>query len=125
MAKIAQTLYASTFLNMQLQGAFIDAFDLLRDPRLDRVFAARIDIGVEPTDLMAFMKIYNGGPPAEKAEGMVQVNAFTPDPTHGLQSKRHKSGAVPERARRPPGSRPPPSASLCSPRPTLSCRYSP
>jgi hypothetical protein len=80
MAKIAQTLYASTFLNMQLQGAFIDAFDLLRDPRLDRVFAARIDIGVEPTDLMAFMKIYNGGPPAEKAEGMVQVNAFTPLP---------------------------------------------
>ncbi|KAJ7876616.1 hypothetical protein B0H13DRAFT_2668595 [Mycena leptocephala] len=80
MAKIAQTLAASTFINMQLQGAFIDAFDLLRDPRLDRPFAARVDIGVEPTDLMAFVKIYSGGPPAEKAEGMVQVNAFTPLP---------------------------------------------
>ncbi|KAJ7272146.1 hypothetical protein C8J57DRAFT_1317970 [Mycena rebaudengoi] len=80
MTKIAQTLNASTFLNMQLQGAFIAAFDLLRDPRLDRLFAARVDIGVEPTDLMAFMKIYSGGPPAEKGEGMVQVNAFTPLP---------------------------------------------
>ncbi|KAJ6570645.1 hypothetical protein DFH09DRAFT_1362712 [Mycena vulgaris] len=80
MTKIAQTLNASTFLNMQLQGAFIAAFDLLRDPRLDRLFAARVDIGVEPTDLMAFMKIYSGGPPAENAEGMVQVNAFTPLP---------------------------------------------
>ncbi|KAJ7194319.1 hypothetical protein GGX14DRAFT_679148 [Mycena pura] len=48
MTKIAQTLNASTFLNMQLRGAFIAAFDLLRDPRL-----ARVDIGVEPTDLMA------------------------------------------------------------------------
>ncbi|KAJ7912122.1 hypothetical protein B0H13DRAFT_2478288 [Mycena leptocephala] len=80
MAKIAQTLDASRFINMQLQGAFIDAFDLLRDPRLDRPFAARVDIGVEPTDLMAFVKIYSGGSPAEKAEGMVQVNAFTPLP---------------------------------------------
>ncbi|KAJ7440823.1 hypothetical protein B0H11DRAFT_2098434 [Mycena galericulata] len=80
MTKVGQTLNASTFLNMQLQGVFIAAFDLLRDPRLDRVFAARVDIGVEPTDLMAFMKIYDGGPPAEKAEGMVQVNAFTPLP---------------------------------------------
>ncbi|KAJ6457347.1 hypothetical protein C8R45DRAFT_1033421, partial [Mycena sanguinolenta] len=81
MTKIAQTLSAiDTFLNAQLQGAFIAAFDLLRDPRVDRLFAARVDIGVEPTDLMAFVKIYSGGPPAEKAEGMVQVNAFTPLP---------------------------------------------
>ncbi|KAJ7863671.1 hypothetical protein B0H13DRAFT_2354093 [Mycena leptocephala] len=80
MMKIAQNLDASTFLNMQLQSAFILAFDLLREPRLDRPFAARIDIGVEPTDLMAFMNIYAGGQPAEKTEGMVQINAFTPLP---------------------------------------------
>ncbi|KAJ6447766.1 hypothetical protein C8R45DRAFT_180799 [Mycena sanguinolenta] len=80
MMKVAQTLNASTFLNTQLQCAFIAAFDLLRDPRLDRPFAARVDIGVEPTDLMAFMKIFNGGPPVDNAEGMVQVNAFTPLP---------------------------------------------
>ncbi|KAJ7211901.1 hypothetical protein B0H12DRAFT_1276352, partial [Mycena haematopus] len=80
MAKIAQTLYASTFLNMQLQGAFISAFDLLRDPRLDRPFAARVDIGVEPADLMVFMDIYRGGPLPDKALGMVQVNALTPLP---------------------------------------------
>ncbi|KAJ7839436.1 hypothetical protein B0H14DRAFT_3869737 [Mycena olivaceomarginata] len=80
MTKIAQTLNASSFINMQLQGVFIDAFDLLRDPRVDRPFAARVDIGIEPTDPMAFVNIYGGGPAAEKAEGMVQVNAFTPLP---------------------------------------------
>ncbi|KAJ7786972.1 hypothetical protein B0H14DRAFT_3506162 [Mycena olivaceomarginata] len=80
MMKIAQNLDASTFLNMQLQSAFILAFDLLREPRLDRPFAVRIDIGVEPTDLMAFINIYAGGQPAEKTEGMVQINAFTPLP---------------------------------------------
>ncbi|KAJ7440827.1 hypothetical protein B0H11DRAFT_2098446 [Mycena galericulata] len=80
MMKVAQTLNASSFLNMQLQGAFIAAFDLLRDPRLDRVFAARVDIGVEPTDLMAFINIFRGGTPAQNVEGMVQVNAFTPLP---------------------------------------------
>ncbi|KAJ7498301.1 hypothetical protein B0H11DRAFT_2276018 [Mycena galericulata] len=78
MTKVAQTLNASSFLNMQLQGAFIAAFDLLRDPRLDRVFAARVDI--EPTDLMAFINIFRGGTPAQNVEGMVQVNAFTPLP---------------------------------------------
>ncbi|KAJ7784871.1 hypothetical protein DFH07DRAFT_947940 [Mycena maculata] len=75
MTKIAQTLNASTFLNMQLQGAFIDAFGLLRDPCLDWPFAARVDIGVEPTGLMDFMRIYRGGPPAENREGMVQQAA--------------------------------------------------
>ncbi|KAF8149240.1 hypothetical protein K438DRAFT_1866644 [Mycena galopus ATCC 62051] len=80
MSKIAQIFNASTFINMQLQGALIDAFDLLRDPRLDRPFAARVDIGVEPTNILAFIRIYGGGQPAENAEGMVQVNAFTPLP---------------------------------------------
>jgi hypothetical protein len=80
MAKIVQTLNASPFLSTHLQMAFIAAFGLLRDPRLDLPFAARIDIGVEPTDLMDFVKIYSGGPPGEEVMGMVQVNAFTPLP---------------------------------------------
>ncbi|KAF7346655.1 hypothetical protein MSAN_01803000 [Mycena sanguinolenta] len=80
MTKIAQTLNASKFLSTQLQMAFIAAFGLLRDPRLDRPFAAHIDIGIEPTDLMAFVKLHSGDSPGDKAEGMVQVNAFTPLP---------------------------------------------
>ncbi|KAJ6505753.1 hypothetical protein C8R47DRAFT_1102344, partial [Mycena vitilis] len=80
MMRVAQTLDASTFLTMQLQGAFVAAFDLLRDPHLDRLFAARVDIGVEPADLMAFMDIYHGGTGKPTTEGMVQINAFTPLP---------------------------------------------
>ncbi|KAJ7018815.1 hypothetical protein C8F04DRAFT_893477, partial [Mycena alexandri] len=111
MMKIAQTLDASTFLNMQLQGAFISAFDLLRDPRLDRPFAARVDIGVEPAHLMAFMQIYRGGTCPENVEAMVQVNAFTPLPdawitpqaTRIWRSGRERVASTPELASSPVG----------------------
>ncbi|KAJ7159020.1 hypothetical protein C8R43DRAFT_994743 [Mycena crocata] len=79
MMKVAQTLDASTFINMQLQACFILAFDLLRQPRLDRPFAAWIDIGIEPTDLRQFMGIYSGKS-TDDVPGMIQVNAFTPLP---------------------------------------------
>ncbi|KAJ6632105.1 hypothetical protein B0H10DRAFT_2206524 [Mycena sp. CBHHK59/15] len=62
MAKITQILSASTFLSMQLQACFVMAFDLLRQPRLDKPFVARVDIGIEPTDIMDFFNIYWGGP---------------------------------------------------------------
>ncbi|KAJ7624532.1 hypothetical protein FB45DRAFT_923648 [Roridomyces roridus] len=83
MQRVVQNLDASTFLNMQIQAAFILAFDLLRDPRINQMFAVRMDVGVEPTDLMKFLKIYHGradAPIPDNLEGMVQINAFTPLP---------------------------------------------
>jgi len=75
--KIAQTILASTLLNVSLQACFITAFGLLCRSRTDIPFAARLDIAIEPTDFVDFVNIYEGRP-AEKVKGMVQVNAFTP-----------------------------------------------
>ncbi|KAJ7436223.1 hypothetical protein FB451DRAFT_1571145 [Mycena latifolia] len=74
--KIIQNLAASTFLNMQMQSCFILAFDLLRRPRTDRPFIARLDVGIEPADMLEFLQIYNGLP-VDVVQGMVQINAFT------------------------------------------------
>ncbi|KAJ6573110.1 hypothetical protein DFH09DRAFT_1079266 [Mycena vulgaris] len=61
MPKIVEILTASDFLNMKPQACFIMAFDLLNRPRLDKPFAARLDLGVEPINLMDFLSIYWGG----------------------------------------------------------------
>ncbi|KAJ7086302.1 hypothetical protein C8R43DRAFT_311939 [Mycena crocata] len=79
MKKVSRALHGSTYINGQLQACFILAFDLLRNSRADRPFAARIDIGVEPTDVEQFMPVYNGRS-GDQVQGMVQVNAFTPLP---------------------------------------------
>ncbi|KAJ7457731.1 hypothetical protein FB451DRAFT_1372407 [Mycena latifolia] len=71
-AKCNHAMYCSK------EACFIMAFDLLRHPvGLDKPFAARLDIGVEPTDIIEFMNIYhNAGQPVENVEGMVQLNGF-------------------------------------------------
>ncbi|KAJ6480456.1 hypothetical protein C8R47DRAFT_1074209 [Mycena vitilis] len=57
------------------------AFDLLRQPQLDKPFVARIDIGVEPADVREFLSIYAVPEYVPRnSQGMVQVNAFTPLP---------------------------------------------
>ncbi|KAJ7160586.1 hypothetical protein C8R43DRAFT_993370 [Mycena crocata] len=84
MAKFSQNLLASDFLNAHLQSCFILAFDLLRRPQLDKPVVARVDIGIEPTDLMDFIGIYTGQRIA-KTQGMVQMNAFTVLPAESVQ----------------------------------------
>ncbi|KAJ7756710.1 hypothetical protein B0H16DRAFT_1214566, partial [Mycena metata] len=73
-----QTLSVSPYLNAHLQMCFILAFDLMRRPRSDESFMARVDIGVEPTDILQFLSIYSGQPTGGKVPGMVQLNVFTP-----------------------------------------------
>ncbi|KAJ7657291.1 hypothetical protein DFH06DRAFT_1473274 [Mycena polygramma] len=82
--KIGQTFVASDFIHIHIQLCFIMAFDLLRQPQLDKPFIARIDIGVEPADVREFFNIYTGQFPPGYVPGtfpgMVQVNGFTPLP---------------------------------------------
>ncbi|KAJ7629306.1 hypothetical protein B0H17DRAFT_550356 [Mycena rosella] len=83
LSKVSNTLRASLYLGRQLQGCFVLAYDLLRNQQLDKPFAARLDIGVEPVKLRDVVEIY-GGRPVEKVQGIVQVNAFTPLPNRYL-----------------------------------------
>ncbi|KAJ7128797.1 hypothetical protein C8R43DRAFT_1240220 [Mycena crocata] len=85
MAKFSENLpLASGFLNGKLQLCCILAFDLLHQPQLDKPFVARVDIGIEPTDLMDFMGIYTGKRTV-KTQGMVQLNAFTVLPAEAIE----------------------------------------
>ncbi|KAJ7660577.1 hypothetical protein B0H17DRAFT_1144946 [Mycena rosella] len=83
LSKVSKTLRSSLYLGRQLQGCFVLAYDLLRNQQLDKPFAARLDIGVEPVKLRDILEIY-GGRPVEKVQGIVQVNAFTPLPNRYL-----------------------------------------
>lgn len=65
---------------MSIQSCFALAFDLQHRQQLDRPFAARLDIGVEPTDILKFYDVYTGRPTDSNIPGMVQLNAFTPFP---------------------------------------------
>jgi hypothetical protein len=58
-------------------------FDLVKKPAPDTPFMARIDVGLEPSDITVFFKLYAdmyGDTEPEKIEGMLQINAVTPSP---------------------------------------------
>ncbi|KAJ7852240.1 hypothetical protein B0H13DRAFT_2398846 [Mycena leptocephala] len=53
-------------------------FDLLHRPRCDELLLARLDVAVEPSDIVDFADIFLGEASSEKKlQGMLQVNAFT------------------------------------------------
>lgn len=84
-----------TFLgaNLALQ------FDLTRNPIVDKPIPARVDIGIEPSSLVAFYQMYSGedmSRKVQKIEGMIQINAITAKPLDGpvpphLMEKWHQS----------------------------------
>ncbi|KAJ7277368.1 hypothetical protein C8J57DRAFT_1021447, partial [Mycena rebaudengoi] len=77
--KLVKNLQANPILDMVLQECFILDFDLLRRPRLDKPFMARIDIALEPANITDFGAIFFGqSPVGETMQGMVQVKGFTP-----------------------------------------------
>ncbi|KAJ7277287.1 hypothetical protein C8J57DRAFT_1126695 [Mycena rebaudengoi] len=77
--KLVKTLQANPVLDMVLQECFILDFDLLRRPRLDKPFMARVDIALEPANITDFGAIFFGqSPVGETVQGMVQVSGFTP-----------------------------------------------
>ncbi|KAJ7502694.1 hypothetical protein B0H11DRAFT_646961 [Mycena galericulata] len=83
--KIAEILHASSFLNTNLQCCFVLAFDLINQPRLNKPFVARLDLGVEPTEIIKFSEVYTGRHTDSPIPGMVQLNAFKPIPDSAIQ----------------------------------------
>jgi hypothetical protein len=78
--KFVRVFFANITLMMFLKVAIIYDCGLLDNPRLgfDVPFMARVDIAIEPTDILDFTRLYlNNGPIAEKLKGMVQVNAVS------------------------------------------------
>ncbi|KAG1842687.1 hypothetical protein C8R48DRAFT_737374 [Suillus tomentosus] len=78
--KFVRTFFANITLMMFLKVAIIYDCGLLDNSRLgfDVPFMARVDIAIEPTDILDFAGLYlNNRPIAEKLKGMVQVNAVS------------------------------------------------
>lgn len=78
--KFVRVFCANITLMMYLKVAIIYDCDLLDNPRLgfDVPFMARVDIAIEPTDILDFAGLYlNNRPTPEKLKGMVQVNAVS------------------------------------------------
>ncbi|KAJ6448355.1 hypothetical protein C8R45DRAFT_1046560 [Mycena sanguinolenta] len=84
-AKLIKTLMANPILLSQLQACFILTFDLLRRARSDELLFARLDVAVEPSDLVDFADLFLGvqgslaASEKQKVPGMLQAHSFTPD----------------------------------------------
>jgi hypothetical protein len=69
---------SNPILLVHLHSCFILAFDLLHRARCDELLLARLDVAVEPSDIVDFADIFLGEASSEKkVQGMLQVNAFT------------------------------------------------
>ncbi|KAJ7752479.1 hypothetical protein DFH07DRAFT_825496 [Mycena maculata] len=76
--KLIEKLVSNAVLRLYLQTCFVLDLDLLRHPHLDKPFMARVDIGIEPADILDFVNIFLGQGPSKKTiPGMLQVNGFT------------------------------------------------
>ncbi|KAF7292590.1 MYND-type domain-containing protein [Mycena indigotica] len=91
--KLVQNFCANSVLNKHLQACLALAFDLHIKSRLDSPFIARVDIGIEPADIMDFFNVFLGRdgesdtpiaspnpskPPVASKRGMLQITAFQP-----------------------------------------------
>jgi len=85
--KLVKTFVANGVLQAVLKACFILDFNLLRLLRLDQPLMARVDVAIEPSDILDFAEIFLGeGPVDKKIEGMLQVNGFTPATPSQMQS---------------------------------------
>ncbi|KAJ7791263.1 hypothetical protein B0H13DRAFT_2173146 [Mycena leptocephala] len=77
--KLIKTFVSNGFLQIILQACFILDFNLLHRPRFDEPLMARVDVAIEPSDILDLTAILFGEEPFEKKiQGMLQVTGFTP-----------------------------------------------
>lgn len=81
--RLVTKFLSNDILMLHLQVCLILNFDLLHNTAIHSPFMARVDIGIEPSDIIMFFKMYTGASDdIEKVEGMFQVNAVTPIQPH-------------------------------------------
>jgi hypothetical protein len=79
-SRLVRKLAANKLLLVYLQVCLVLHFDLLHNPTLDKPFMARIDVGIEPSDISVFLQLFAGidRESRSQTEGMLQLNALTP-----------------------------------------------
>jgi hypothetical protein len=76
-SRLVRKFQSNRFLLALLQVCLIFHFDLLRHSDPDKPFMARIDVGIEPSDISVCYQLFAGAEFESEVEGMLQLNALT------------------------------------------------
>ena len=90
--RLINAFLANPILKGYLQTCLALDFDLVKKPAPDTPFMARVDVGLEPSDITVFLRLYAGmygNTEPEEIEGMLQINAVTPSP-QGITPHLHR-----------------------------------
>ncbi|KAF7364396.1 hypothetical protein MSAN_01100300 [Mycena sanguinolenta] len=74
--KLIRSLLSNALLTTVLKGCFVLHYDLLNKSMADAPLMARVDLAVEPADILEFAQMYLEGPLDRKVQGMIQFNGF-------------------------------------------------
>ncbi|KAJ7796005.1 hypothetical protein B0H14DRAFT_2467855 [Mycena olivaceomarginata] len=90
--KLIGNLISNEVLQDILHGCFILQFNLLHRSVFDEPLVARVNVAIEPSDILDFAEILLGkGLDKKKVQGMLQFNGFQPATAAQLQSlPRHR-----------------------------------
>jgi len=80
-SKLLKAFLANEILREYLEVCLCLEFDLVNKPAPDTPFLARVDVGIEPSDISVFLSLYSGSygiAEPEKIQGMLQIDAVTP-----------------------------------------------
>ncbi|KAJ7151814.1 hypothetical protein C8R43DRAFT_1004439 [Mycena crocata] len=92
--RLVQALWANDLLTVYLQACCVLDCDLRHNPRADKPFMARIDFGIEPTDVVDLFKIFFGESPPTKLKAMLQLNGFTASRTADVASLPYRAKEI-------------------------------
>ncbi|KAG2089324.1 uncharacterized protein F5147DRAFT_658430 [Suillus discolor] len=87
--KLVRMFSVNSVLMGYLKCGIVFECGLLDNPRIgfDTPFLARVEIAIEPSDVVKFVGLYVNDPSVEeKVEGMLQANAITPWPSPSMQA---------------------------------------
>jgi len=73
-SRLVRKFASNKLLMIFLQACLICRFDLLHNSAPDKPFMARIDIGIEPSDIAVCYQLFVGAEIANEVEGMLQLN---------------------------------------------------
>ncbi|KAJ6481977.1 hypothetical protein C8R45DRAFT_1003676 [Mycena sanguinolenta] len=84
--KLIRSLLSNALLITVLKGCFVLHYDLLDHSRADAPLMARVDLAIEPSDILDFARMYLEGPFDGKVQGMIQFNRFSAGTSADMQS---------------------------------------
>jgi len=76
-SRLVRKFTSNPLLVACLQMCLIYHFNLLHNSDPDRPFMARIDVGIEPSDITTCFHLFDGAEIKTEVEGMLQLNAIT------------------------------------------------